>query len=137
MLGHLLNFDRHTLTRDIDSVGLGGNDWSAVYRLFERLRIDIIEFFNVIIKELEMQLEKTDPVLAFIDDTLLEKRGKKVFGTSWKLDPLGPKFSNNFIWAQRYMQISLAEIDEYKELQKVYRLPVRSHKKNSITPFIY
>ena len=159
MLGHLLNFGRHTLTRDIDSVGLGGNDWSAVYRLFECSRIDIIELFGVIMKELEMQLEKTDPVLAFIDDTLLKKRGKKVFGTSWKLDPLGPKFSNNFIWAQRYMQISLAykepegrcraipvsfrhcpvpkkpgrkateaEINEYKELQKVHRLPVRAHE---------
>ncbi|MNL05773.1 hypothetical protein D3C87_1263860 [compost metagenome] len=43
-----------------------------------------------------------------MDDTLERKRGRKVAGTSWHKDPLGPKFCNNFIWAQRFLQIAAA-----------------------------
>ncbi len=46
--------------------------------------------------------------MALMDDTLLRKRGKKVAGTSWRRDPLGPPFCNNFIWGQRFLQISAA-----------------------------
>ncbi|MEA2105452.1 MAG: hypothetical protein U9P82_01825 [Bacteroidota bacterium] len=43
-----------------------------------------------------------------MDDTILKKTGKKVFGTSWRRDPLGPPFQTNFIWGQRFLQLSLA-----------------------------
>jgi len=47
------------------------------------------------------------PVLAAMDDTLLYKSGKKISGTSWRRDPLGPKFRPNFVWANRWVQTSL------------------------------
>lgn len=43
-----------------------------------------------------------------MDDTLLRKRGRKIHGTSWRRDPLGPPFCSNFIWGQRLLQISAA-----------------------------
>lgn len=43
-----------------------------------------------------------------MDDTLLRKRGRKIAGTSWRRDPLGPQFCDNFIWAQRFLQIVAA-----------------------------
>jgi hypothetical protein len=48
------------------------------------------------------------PIVALIDDTLLRKRGHRIAGTSWRRDPLGPHFADNFIWASRFLQISLA-----------------------------
>jgi hypothetical protein len=43
-----------------------------------------------------------------MDDTLVRKRGRKVHGTGWKRDPLGPAFCSNFVWGQRFLQISAA-----------------------------
>jgi len=43
-----------------------------------------------------------------MDDTILKKTGKKVFGVSWRRDPLGPPFQTNFILGQRFLQISMA-----------------------------
>jgi hypothetical protein len=47
-------------------------------------------------------------VVALIDDTLIRKRGHRIAGTSWRRDPLGPQFADNFIWASRFLQILLA-----------------------------
>jgi hypothetical protein len=47
-------------------------------------------------------------VVALLDDTLLRKRGHHIAGTSWRRDPLGPHFADNFIWASRFLQISMA-----------------------------
>lgn len=43
-----------------------------------------------------------------MDDTIVRKRGRKVHGTGWKRDPLGPHFCTNFVWAQRFLQMSAA-----------------------------
>ncbi|MEM0941064.1 MAG: hypothetical protein AAF600_12290 [Bacteroidota bacterium] len=43
-----------------------------------------------------------------MDDTILKKTGKKIPGTSWRRDPLGPPFHTNFIWGQRFIQLSMS-----------------------------
>ena len=43
-----------------------------------------------------------------MDDTIIRKVGKKVHGTSWRRDPLGPAFHTNLVWAQRFIQISMS-----------------------------
>jgi len=53
-------------------------------------------------------LEEDDPLYTMMDDTIIRKRGRKIAGTGWKRDPLGPPFRTNFIWGQRYLQISAA-----------------------------
>jgi len=47
-------------------------------------------------------------VVVHMDDTILKKTGKKIQGTSWRRDPLGPPFHTNFIWGQRFIELSLA-----------------------------
>lgn len=106
--GILLNMGRHTISRSIASAGAAGRDWSAVYRLFERGRVDTGELFRIVREEALRALPAGAPAVAFIDDTLFKKSGPQVFGTSWKRDPLGPKFTTNLVWAQRFMQISIA-----------------------------
>lgn len=107
-IGSLLCLGRHTLTGLIGAGGCQFLDWSADYRLFERERFDADVMMQSIQRAVVERLPATDPVVTFMDDTLLRKRGRKVAGTSWRRDPLGPAFCNNFIWGQRFLQISAA-----------------------------
>lgn len=81
-------------------------DWSAAYRLFENERFDLDALFAPSRQGVLANLCPDDPVVACMDDTILRKRGRKVAGTSWKRDPLGPPFHTNFVWAQRFLQVS-------------------------------
>jgi len=83
-------------------------DWSAYYRIFSHLRIDIDKLFEIIFL-MSVDLLKDQPfIVAHMDDTIIRKKGRKVAGTSWRRDPLGPPFHTNFIWGQRYIQTSIA-----------------------------
>jgi len=83
-------------------------DWSAAYRAFSQERIDVEKLFNVSQKEVLNELNPNQLLVAHMDDTILKKTGKKVFGVSWRRDPLGPPFQTNFILGQRFLQISMA-----------------------------
>ena len=55
--------------------------------------MDTKKLFEVIRKEVVIQNNKEpDYIYAHMDDTLLRKRGKKIFGAGWLRDPLGPPF---------------------------------------------
>jgi hypothetical protein len=97
---------RRTITGLLASSGQQFVDWSAAYRLFSRARFDLDALFTVPRRAVVEQLSEFQPLVAVMDDTLLRKRGRKIAGTSWHRDPLGPKFCDNFIWAQRFLQLS-------------------------------
>ena len=105
---NLISFGRHTVTGMLSAAGRHDADWSAAYRLFERRRVNIGAMFETPLKEVIDSLSPESPVVGAIDDTQLRKTGKRVYGTAWKRDPLGPKFNTNFVWAQRWLQISIA-----------------------------
>lgn len=108
----LLNcLGRHTLTGMITSSGHQFVDWSSAYRLFQGNRINIDSFFSVIIKSLlnnKFCSNQDKNIYSHMDDTLVKKTGRKIFGTSWRRDPLGPPFHTNFIWGQRFLQLSIS-----------------------------
>lgn len=81
-------------------------DWSAAYRLFERRRFDPQALFTPVRREVVERLGQEEPLVVMMDDTLIRKRGRKVHGAGWKRDPLGPPFCSNFVWGQRFLQIS-------------------------------
>ena len=107
-MSNAVSLGRHTVAGMIGAAGRQGQDWSAAYRLFERGRFDPMELFDVVLKELISSSGPDAPVVGMIDDTLLRKSGRQVHGAAWRRDPLGPKFSDNLVWAQRWLQISLA-----------------------------
>jgi len=107
-LSALTCLGRHTLSGLLCAAGQQFRDWSAAYRLFERERLDGDALWRVPLGGVLDALPSTSPVVALIDDTLLRKRGRHIAGTSWRRDPLGPHFTDNFIWASRFLQISLA-----------------------------
>jgi hypothetical protein len=83
-------------------------DWTAAYQLFWGTRMNVDKLFEVASKKCLELLEPDQMLVAHMDDTIIRKRGSKIFGTSWRRDPLGPAFHTNFVWAQRFIQISLS-----------------------------
>jgi hypothetical protein len=81
-------------------------DWSAACRLFSTPRFDPEKLFAVARRTIAQRLDEEVPFVVSIDDTHLRKTGKKVHGAAWKRDAMGPPFQTNFIWAQRFLQIS-------------------------------
>jgi hypothetical protein len=107
-LSALTCLGRHTLSGLLCATGQQFGDWSAAYRLFERERLQSEALWRVPLNRVLETLPPARPIVALIDDTLLRKRGHRIAGTSWRRDPLGPHFADNFIWASRFLQISLA-----------------------------
>jgi hypothetical protein len=108
-LAQLICLGRHTVTGLLTTCGRTELDWSSVYRIFEKERVECRRIFDVSTRHVAKKLEPAGPFVAMMDDTTIRKRGRKVAGASWRRDPLGPPFHTNFIWAQRFLQISVAD----------------------------
>ncbi len=83
-------------------------DWTAAYRLFSQERIDRQALFTPARDTVIERLRGKEPLVVMMDDTMIRKRGRKIYGAGWKRDPLGPHFCDNFVWGQRYLQMSAA-----------------------------
>ncbi len=71
--------------------------------------MDLDKFFSVIKENLiKEHLSQDQAIYAHMDDTVFKKTGRKVSGTAWRRDPLGPPFHTNFLWGQRFLQLSIA-----------------------------
>lgn len=107
--GILCCMGRSTITGWLVGSGLQFKDWSASYKLFSQNRIKPDALFSVVRQEvIEMNDSGEDNIYAHMDDTLFRKTGKKISGAKWLRDPLGPPFHTNFVWGQRFLQISLS-----------------------------
>jgi hypothetical protein len=71
-------------------------DWSANYRVFEQERIDVPTLFSAVIAGVIDTLPEGAPIVGAIDDTLIRKKGRRIAGTSWRRDPLGPSIYKQF-----------------------------------------
>jgi hypothetical protein len=94
------------------AIGRQFMDWTAAYQIFWGSRMNTERLFEV---SLQVGLEQLNPnqlIVAHMDDTIIRKVGKTIAGTGWRRDPLGPAFHTNFIWAQRFIQISLSLHDQ-------------------------
>jgi len=107
-LSALTCLGRRTVSGLLCASGQQFHDWSAAYRLFEQQRVDPSQLWTAVQNQLFVRLPDSVPVVALMDDTLRRKRGRQISGTSWRRDPLGPHFADNFIWASRFLQLSIA-----------------------------
>ena len=112
--GLLTCMGRHTITGALTASGKQFQDWTSAYRLFSKDRIDITRFFDVGSSAVLQELASHRFIVAHMDDTIIKKTGRYIPGTSWRRDPLGPPFHTNFIWGQRFLQISMALPDQEK-----------------------
>ncbi len=104
----LVGLGRKTISGLLCATSQQFNDWSAAYRVFERERFDTEALFDPIRREVVDRIGQGEPFTVMIDDTLIRKQGRKVHGAAWRKDPLGPPFNTNFVWGQRFLQMSAA-----------------------------
>jgi hypothetical protein len=125
--GVLSCMGRHTVTGWLTACGDQYRDWTYAYRLFRGDRMDIAGIFGVIRRKI---VGWGDPaqrhVFAHMDDTLLRKTGKSVFGGRWMRDPLGPPFQTNLVWGQRFIQVSLSIFEKPGAVQ-ARAIPIDFH----------
>jgi len=122
----LLTLGKRTITGMLSAGGKLFQDWSATYRLFEKERIKLKELFAPVIKGVLENIDAQAPLVVMMDDTLIRKCGHKISGTGWKRDPLGPAFHTNFVWGQRYLQISAA-LPDFDVACRARGIPVDFH----------
>lgn len=108
MYGELTCLGRHTVTGMLAASGNQFVDWSSAYRLFSKQRVEVSKIMNVVQSNVLQETGCLPHVVAHMDDTVIKKTGRKIPGTAWRRDPLGPPFRTNFIWGQRFIQMSLA-----------------------------
>jgi len=107
-MSSLVGLGRRTVSGMLCASAQQFTDWSAAYRIFERQRFDTEALFAPVLQEVVERIGTEEPLVVMMDDTLIRKRGRKVHGTGWKRDPLGPSFCTNFVWGQRFLQVSAA-----------------------------
>jgi len=108
----LVGLGRRTISGLLCTSAQQFTDWSAAYRLFERERFERQALFDPARRAVVERLDLKEPLVVMMDDTLMRKRGRKVHGGGWRRDPLGPPFCSNFVWGQRFLQISAALPEE-------------------------
>jgi len=99
---------RHTITGILSAGGKQFEDWSSAYRVFSKQRVDISKIMKVVQRNVLKESKSCKYIVAHMDDTIIKKTGKRIPGASWRRDPLGPPFHTNFIWGQRFIQVSMA-----------------------------
>lgn len=108
MLSSLVGFGRHTITGLLRTQNRAGRDWTADYRFYSQDRFDDEAVFDRVRKVVEGHLEKPQPLVTAMDDSLLRKTGRKIHGSRYLRDPLSPPFQVNFVRGLRVLQISAA-----------------------------
>jgi hypothetical protein len=104
LLAGLLNLGRHTVTGALTTAGRQHHDWSADYRVLQRLPVE--QLFSHLQQQTLRRSE--GPWIVALDDSATRKSGRRIPGCGWRRDPLSPPFHVNFCWGQRVLQCSAA-----------------------------
>lgn len=108
MLSSLVGFGRHTITGLLRTQNRHQLDWTADYRFYSQERFDDGAVFDLVRRMLESHLDKPQPLVAAMDDSLLRKSGRHIHGVRYVRDPLSPPFNVNLVRGLRVLQISAA-----------------------------
>jgi len=108
LLSHLVCFGRHTVTGLLRNQDRTQRDWSADYRFYSQDRFDEDKFFSQVRSEIEQLAAPEAPLVAAMDDSLLRKTGRKIYGSRYQRDPMSPPFHVNLVRGLRVLQISAA-----------------------------
>jgi hypothetical protein len=103
-----VGFGRHTITGLLRNQNRTQQDWSADYRFYAEDRLDVGAIFRQVRTEVEQCGGPERPLVVAMDDSLLRKTGRRIFGSGYRRDPLSPPFQVNFVRGLRVLQISAA-----------------------------
>jgi hypothetical protein len=83
-------------------------DWTADYRFYTEDRLNVETIFGHVRTGVEQCGGADSPLVVAMDDSILRKTGRRIFGCGYRRDPLGPPFQVNFVRGLRVLQISAA-----------------------------
>lgn len=104
----MVGFGRHTITGLLRNQNRTQQDWSADYRFYAQGRLDIGKIFGHLRVQVEQCGPADAPLVVAMDDSLLRKTGRHIFGCGYRRDPLSPPFHVNFVRGLRVLQLSAA-----------------------------
>lgn len=107
-LSHLVGFGRHTITGLLRNQNRTQQDWSADYRFYAADRLAVSKMFGQVRATVEQCSPPDSPLVVAMDDSLLRKTGRRIFGSGYRRDPMSPPFQVNFVRGLRVLQISAA-----------------------------
>ena len=123
-LGALTTLGRRTLSRLIAAQGRQYQDWSADYRLHARAPWQADQLFQPILEK-ALPLCRGRYLALAVDDTRIQKTGRKILSAFYQRDPLSPKFRFNLMWGLRFLQVGLLVPLYRTSKQSPRSLPVR------------
>lgn len=99
---------RRTITRAILLKGMGfSSGWNSEYKLFSRAPWEPSSLFCPVWSEFAQRYPEHSFIPVALDDTGLEKTGKRIPNARWMRDPMSPPFQANLIWGLRFIQAGL------------------------------
>jgi hypothetical protein len=131
-----VGFGRHTITGLLRNQNRTQQDWSADYRFYAQDRLDVDKIFGQLRAQVEQCGPAEAPLVVAMDDSILRKTGRRIFGCGYRRDPLSPPFHVNFVRGLRVLQISAAVRQGTQGAARLVpidfqhaALPVKPHKK--------
>ena len=104
----LLGFGRQTLTRWIVTLGLGDQDWTSWYRLFNQARLHLPTLRATLIDQVLAVIPGTEPVVTVaVDATHLPRTSGKLPGCGITRAVRGLRHPRGLTYAQRFVGISV------------------------------
>lgn len=104
----MAGFGRHTITGLLRNQNRTQQDWTADYRLYTESRLEVEKIFGHVRTAVEQCGGADRPLVVAMDDSILRKTGRHIFGCGYRRDPLGLPFQVNFVRGLRILQISAA-----------------------------
>jgi hypothetical protein len=104
----LAGFGRHTITGLLRNQNRTQQDWTADYRFYTERRLEVEKIFGHLRREIEQCGGPESPLVVAMDDSILRKTGRRIFGCGYRRDPLSPPFHVNFVRGLRILQVSAA-----------------------------
>ncbi len=102
VLAEIVSLGRHTMTQLLLSLGLGGEEWSAWYRLFTARRYAEDKTAQVLVRETVKHVGEQELYVVAGDGMQIARRGQKIEGSGWLHNPCSPAFKRGIHWAQRW-----------------------------------
>jgi hypothetical protein len=102
VVGELFVFARHTVTQLLMALGMTGQDWSAMYRIFSRGLFDYEAASQVVFGETLKHVREKDVYVVAGDGTQTPRSSRKLEGVGWLRNLRTPPFKVGIHLAQRW-----------------------------------
>lgn len=107
-IGAVVSLGRHTVSQMLVALGVGGDDWSAWYRLFNRQRVDADCLQELLVEQVVAVVPVDAPAIVVgVDGTQLPRSTRTMPGSGFTVSPRSPKWQRGLHFAQRFVCISL------------------------------